>query len=270
MTHRLPPRLCLPAGRLWVLAGGLAVVGIVALGPPPAGSASAGRPTPAPPPGQVQRASEQIQRGAVLYATRCASCHGTAGRGTAQAPPLRGVGAASLDFMLATGRMPMADPHQPMLRQAPQLPPGDIQALIAYVLLLAPGGPPIPPVDPQRGDLPRGRRLFAANCAACHGASGQGAAVSMGQVAPPLEQATPTQIAEAVRIGPAPMPRFGPNELSADDLNAIVRYVLFLRAAPDPGGAGLGHEGPVIEGFIAWLVGLGLMVAAIRLIGTTT
>jgi hypothetical protein len=32
----------------------------------------------------------------------------------------------------------------------------------------------------------------------------------------------------------------------------------------------LGHEGPVIEGFVAWLLGLGLMLVIARLIGTTT
>lgn len=164
----------------------------------------------------------------------------------------------------------MADPNQPMLRQPPQLAPGDIQALIAYAASLGPGGLPIPSVAPGRGDLTRGQRLFVANCAACHGAAAQGAAVSRGQVAPSLDLATPVQIAEAVRLGPSPMPRFGAAELSEEDLNSIIRYVLFIRSMPDPGGSGLGHEGPAIEGFVAWLLGLGLMVAAIRLIGTTT
>ena len=205
-----------------------------------------------------------------MYVTHCSSCHGLRGTGTAQAPPLIGVGAAAVDFMLTTGRMPMADPRQPMLRQPPRFSRAETDALIAYVASLGPGGPAIPTIHPERAILARGGTLFAANCAPCHGADGQGAAVAQGQVAPSLHEATPTQIAEAVRIGPGPMPKFGDRVITADDLDALLRYVEFLRHAPDPGGLGLGHEGPVIEGFVAWLLGLGLMLVAIRLIGTTT
>jgi ubiquinol-cytochrome c reductase cytochrome c subunit len=206
----------------------------------------------------------------MLYTVHCSSCHGLRGSGSLQAPPLRGVGAAAVDFMLTTGRMPMADPHQPMLRQPPRFARAEIAALIAYIGSLGPSGPPIPTVHPEQGNLVHGGRLFANHCAACHGADGQGAAVGEGQVAPSLHEATPTQIAEAVRIGPGPMPKFGDQVLSASDLNGVVRYVVFLQHLPDPGGVGLGHEGPVIEGFVAWLVGLGLMLVIARLIGTTT
>lgn len=208
--------------------------------------------------------------GEALYAEHCSSCHGLRGAGTQQAPPLAGVGAAAVDFMLSTGRMPAADLHQPALRQPPRFSPAEINAVIRYVESFAPGGPPIPVVHPAQGDLVRGARLFAANCTPCHGAAGQGASVGGGWVAPSLHEATPTQIAEAMRIGPGPMPKFGEEVVSASDLNALVRYVVFLQNLPDPGGIGLGHEGPVIEGFIAWLLGLGLMLVAARLIGTTT
>lgn len=209
-------------------------------------------------------------RGEVLYVTHCSSCHGLGGTGTPQALPLIGVGAAAVDFMLTTGRMPMADPNQPTLRQPPRFSRAENDALVAYIVSLGPGGPPIPTVRPERGSFARGGQLFGENCAPCHGADGQGAAVAQGQVAPSLHEATPTQIAEAIRIGPGPMPKFGRQIIDAGDLDALVRYVVFLRHAPDPGGLSLGHEGPVIEGFVAWLLGLGLMVVAIRLIGTTT
>lgn len=183
--------------------------------------------------------------GAVLYMTHCSTCHGLRGAGTRQGPPLIGVGAAAVDFMLATGRMPMADPTQPTLRQPPRFSRAENDALIAYVGSFGPGGPPIPQVHPAQGALARGGQLFADNCAPCHGADGQGAAVSQGWVAPSLHVSTPTEIAEAVRIGPGPMPKFSDTVIGAADLNALVRYVLFLRHAPDPGGANLGHEGPV-------------------------
>jgi ubiquinol-cytochrome c reductase cytochrome c subunit len=242
----------------WILALWLAAGVGIALAPghaapPPAGSRGTG-----------------AASGEVLYATHCSSCHGPRGTGTAQAPPLIGVGAAAVDFMLTTGRMPMAYLRQPTLRQPPRFSRAQNDALVAYVASFGPGGPLIPVVHPERGDLARGGQLFAGNCAPCHGADGQGAAVAQGQIAPSLHEATPTQIAEAVRIGPGPMPRFGDRVIDARDLDALVRYALFLRHAPDPGGLSLGHEGPVIEGFVAWLLGLGLLLVAIRLIGTTT
>lgn len=240
----------------WCLAAGAAIAFGAALAPA------------APSPGGRQR--PEAVSGEALYMAHCASCHGVRGSGTDQAPALIGVGAAAVDFMLSTGRMPMADPRQPMLRQSPRFSRAEIAALIAYVASVAPGGPPIPTVHPDRGDLARGRRLFAENCAPCHGANGQGAAVAQGEVAPSLHEATPTQIAEAVRTGPGPMPKFGERVIDAGDVDALVRYVLFLRHAPDRGGLSLGHEGPVIEGFAAWLLGLGLLIAAVRLIGTTT
>lgn len=222
-----------------------------------------------PAPGTMPAAPD-AQAGHALYAEHCSSCHGLVGEGTHQSPPLIGAGAASVDFMLSTGRMPLADPLQPALRRPPMFSRREIDALIADVASLGYPGPPIPSVDLARGNLVRGQTLFTEACAPCHGADGQGAAVNQGQVAPSLHVATPVQIAEAIRIGPGPMPRFGEKVLDQGDLNSLVRYVYTLRTVPDIGGLGLGHEGPVIEGFVAWLVGLGLMVLVTRLIGTTT
>lgn len=220
----------------------------------------------APPAAMAREAS----LGQELYGERCSSCHGLLGQGTDQGPSLAGAGPAAVDFMLSTGRMPLADPRQPMLRQSPRFTRREIDALLAYIASLGSGGPSIPSVDLTQGNLVRGRQLFMENCAACHGADGQGAAVNLGEVAPSLHIATPTEIAEAVRTGPGPMPRFGEKVFDQSDLDSLVRYVYALRNIPDPGGAGLGHEGPVIEGFVAWLVGLGLMVLLTRMIGTTT
>lgn len=208
--------------------------------------------------------------GQELYGEHCSSCHGLLGQGTDQGPPLVGAGAAAVDFMLSTGRMPLADPHQPMLRESPRFTRREIDALLAYIASLGSGGPSIPSVDLTQGNLVQGRQLFMENCAACHGADGQGAAVNLGEVAPSLHVATPTQIAEAIRTGPGPMPRFGEKVVDQGDLDSLVRYVYALRSIHDPGGAGLGHEGPVIEGFVAWLAGLGLMILLTRMIGTTT
>src|SRR4051812_41118848 len=68
---------------------------------------------------QSQVAQTQIGRGKQLYLTSCASCHGVDGSGTNQGPPLIGVGAASADFMLTTGRMPLTDPSAEAVRKPP-------------------------------------------------------------------------------------------------------------------------------------------------------
>src|SRR6187402_1804214 len=41
--------------------------------------------------------SEQVKRGAVVFADRCSSCHGKGGEGTTDAPPLVGPSALPLD-----------------------------------------------------------------------------------------------------------------------------------------------------------------------------
>ena len=216
--------------------------------------------------GQESSADE----GARLFAVGCASCHGPQGEGTENGPSLVGVGPAAVDFMLSTGRMPLSDPDQEPTRQAPEYSPAQIEALVTFVGSLGPGGEAIPFVSPEAGDLSLGRDLYSANCLACHGAGGQGASVGGGQIAPSLQRATPVQVAEAVRIGPGPMPPFSDQLIDQRELNSLVRYVMDLRTETNPGGLDLGRVGPVVEGFVGWVVGLGLLLLVIRLTGTKT
>jgi ubiquinol-cytochrome c reductase cytochrome c subunit len=114
------------------------------------------------------------------------------------------VGAASVDFMIRTGRMPMTD-AQDRLRRGPQrFGDDDRRALVAFVESLAPGeGPDIPDVDAwEDGDLSLGLELFTRNCAACHGPTAQGIAVGRRDVSSTLDVAEPIEIAQAVRSGP--------------------------------------------------------------------
>ena len=53
--------------------------------------------------------SVQIEEGRQIFLKGCSSCHGLNAEGSDIAPSLIGVGAASVDFQVATGRMPMAD-----------------------------------------------------------------------------------------------------------------------------------------------------------------
>ena len=195
-----------------------------------------------------------VEAGRGLYTSNCAACHGPGGQG-ASGPTLIGVGAASADFYLRTGRMPLSAPGQQAIRQVPRFSDPEIEALVTYVASLG-AGPGIPQVA-TGGDLHQGWELFQANCAACHNATGAGNAIGGGYVAVDLGKADPTTIAEATIIGPGAMPAFGFDDAQLADVAAYVRW---LRDSPTPGGAPIGETGPVAEGFVAVAIGLPLLV----------
>jgi ubiquinol-cytochrome c reductase cytochrome c subunit len=208
-------------------------------------------------------------RGRALFADGCSSCHGLDARGEpGRGPSLVGAGAAAADFYLSTGRMPLDDPGEEPLRSKPAYSRTEIDDLVAYVGSL--GGPPIPSVDPDAGDLNAGFRAFRNDCAGCHQTVARGGIVP-GGVAPPLQgDVTPTQVAEAVRIGPYVMPRFSERQIDQPTLDSIARWVRETRHPDDRGGWGIGHIGPIPEGMVAWLLaGVALLLIA-RLIGERT
>jgi ubiquinol-cytochrome c reductase cytochrome c subunit len=196
-----------------------------------------------------------VEAGRGLFVANCASCHGPQGQGGAAGPSLVGVGAASADFYLRTGRMPLSAPGQRAVRADPHFDEAGIEALVAYVASLG-QGPEVPQVA-GGGDIHKGWALFQANCAACHNATGAGNAIGGGFVAVGLGQADPKTVAEATIIGPGAMPAFKFDQASLADLAA---YVRFLRDAPTPGGAAIGQTGPVAEGFIGVAIGLPLLL----------
>jgi ubiquinol-cytochrome c reductase cytochrome c subunit len=242
----------------WISA--LLVVGGLAIafsGPVVAASASRDAATP------VRGAADLAGSGAALYLNSCSACHGPNGEGTTGGPTLVGVGAASVDFYLRTGRMPLGSPEQRAVRQEPALNDEDIKALVGYVASFG-DGPPIPPVR-GGGDVARGFELYTASCAACHAATGAGNAVGGGFAAVGLGQATDEEIAEAVTIGPGVMPPF---DLTDEQREDVIAYISFLRAEPTPGGAPIGGTGPVAEGFVAVVIGLTGLVLIARFVGS--
>jgi ubiquinol-cytochrome c reductase cytochrome c subunit len=150
-----------------------------------------------------------------------------------------------------------------MVRRDPVFSDEQIRALVDYVAGLG-GGPAIPDVQVTGADLARGRDLFISSCAACHGAGAGGDAVGGGFVAPPLLGVDAVIVGEAIRTGPGAMPIFGPGQVSDGDLDAIAAYLVYLQDDAAPGGLTLGGEGPVVEGYVAWIVGMGLLLLAVR------
>lgn len=195
------------------------------------------------------------------------------GQGSTVAPPLVGVAAVDVHFMLDTGRMPADADDVNEIHKQPAFSERQIDDITAYVETFT-RHPDLtmPAIGP--GSVRHGRTLFAENCEQCHSAVASGAAIGADNVAPSLMNATVFQVAEAIRSGPGLMPRFGPQVLSDQDVSDIARYVNELQreqnAYPeDAGGIALAHVGPVAEGLIAWLFGLGVLVFFLRRVGTT-
>jgi ubiquinol-cytochrome c reductase cytochrome c subunit len=265
------PRRSSPRARtlmivLAVVCGAGAVYGF-AVGSAGAQKGTSVNPGPAPPPtSSAQRA--QIERGRTLFLDGCSSCHGNDARGKPNiAPTLVGAGSAAADFYLTTGRMPLSNPTDQPTRAPAAYNRQDIDALDAYVGSLG-QGPAIPRVNTAMGNIANGLSSFTLHCAGCHQVGGAGGIVT-GAIAPPLNEKdiTPTQIAEAIRVGPYLMPNFNANQISDQDINDIARYVRSTVHPDDAGGWGIGHIGPIPEGMIAWFLAIASLLLVARLIG---
>jgi ubiquinol-cytochrome c reductase cytochrome c subunit len=181
-----------------------------------------------------------------------------------------GAGAALVDYELSTGRMPLpatASSTTKTRRHSPAYDAAKRAALVAYVVgVTGGGGEPIPVVDLVHADLAKGGEEFRLQCAACHAWAGDGGAL-LHREAPPLHAATALQVAEAVRSGPGLMPAFGHAALDDAQLNAVVAYVKYLDRPRDRGGEPLWHLGPMAEGAVAVVLGLGVLVLVTMWIG---
>jgi ubiquinol-cytochrome c reductase cytochrome c subunit len=281
-------------GRVLVLAVPLLLAGVACVNRDPGPYRAAVPPLPASLDG-----APAAERGKVLYLRDCAWCHGASAEGTPTAPDLvSGTrGGAAVDFVLRTRRMPLRRPDDPMRRGAAttEYSAADRLAIVEYLSGFDPAGPPIParegdplagratgPGEPAPAPLSKGAELYFANCAACHSSTGIGGTLSAAQrgdappnappetFAPPVTDSSAIEAVEAMRVGPGTMPVFGPKTLTDDEVDAIAAYVEYLGRPADPGGIASGHIGPVSEGAVGWLIGLGLLLGVARWIGSRT
>ncbi|MDA8318362.1 MAG: cytochrome c [Actinomycetota bacterium] len=207
----------------------------------------------------------QISQGRAIFVEECASCHGLFAQGIPRVgPSLIGVGSAAVNFQVSSGRMPAKEPVAEMPQKPVALNPQQIKALGTYIQSL--GGGPVTPsaaMVSQTGANPGiGQQLFVADCAQCHNFVGAGGALTYGKYAPPLTNATPTQIYEAMLTGPEAMPVFNNTTITPQQKRDIIAYVVQTRSEPNPGGFSLGRIGPVTEGLVAFLGLLLFMVFA--------
>ena len=214
------------------------------------------------------QAGSAVEAGRELYEVSCITCHGDNLEGVAnRGPSLIGVGEASVYFQVHTGRMPLVRQEA----QAPDKPAifsdQEIDQLMAYVQANG-GGPALPSGDLREGDVAEGGELFRLNCASCHNFVGEGGALSSGKWAPSLRDSNELEIYSAMLSGPENMPVFGDNQLTPEEKRSIINYVRTVSSMEDPGGAGIGRMGPVSEGLVIWVVGIGALLFSLYWIGT--
>jgi ubiquinol-cytochrome c reductase cytochrome c subunit len=205
---------------------------------------------------------ETIEEGQKLFVANCATCHGLDAQGTGTGPSLVGVGAASVDFQVGTGRMPMQMQGPQAAQKPPQFTDEQVKQLAYYVASLGPG-PDIPDdhLVNGGGDASNGAELFRINCAMCHNVAGAGGALTEGKFAPPLTDVSGVHIYEAMVTGPQNMPVFNDLNISPEDKRDIITYLQYVQDNRSPGGFELGSLGPVAEGLFIWIFGLGAIVA---------
>jgi cbb3-type cytochrome c oxidase subunit III len=150
----------------------------------------------------VPASSPIVRRGRDIYQANCAACHGDQGQGNAPAPgalPARDFRTPQAASELTRERMTLAvlqgRPGTAMTGFGERLSREDIDAVIEYVraaiMMPAPTGisgasahaagelsaaidTSLPLPQRLRGDAVKGRAFYLANCATCHGDSGDG------------------------------------------------------------------------------------------------
>jgi mono/diheme cytochrome c family protein len=178
--------------------------------------------------------------GAELYADHCAACHGREGAG--DGPGAAGLRPRPANLMLHQYRASrlgealwngVAGTSMPAWRDRSI---ADLSAIAAHVQRLAvPGMPPRPfgadTVSPTAEERELGSRVYAANCAQCHGVqgAGDGSAVSQLAIVPTNFQRQRPMFDEALRvlrngIDGTPMAPWT-SRLNESELTAVAHYV---------------------------------------------
>ncbi|GED98607.1 cytochrome bc1 complex diheme cytochrome c subunit [Gordonia crocea] len=258
------------SGALLLLAG-LASAGVITAVLTPNAQVAVADPT--------TQSQAMIEAGKQLYDTSCISCHGSNLQGVAdRGPSLIGVGDAAVYFQVSSGRMPAARNEAQAARKPAKFTEAQITQLGKYIQSVS-GGPQVYyvrengvvktdengiPIVAQRelrgANLGRGSELFRLNCASCHNFTGRGGALSSGKFAPNLDAPSEQEIYTAMLTGPQNMPKFSNRQLSLQEKKDIIGFIKYSSESRQPGGLGLGGFGPVSEGMVMWIVGIGAIV----------
>jgi ubiquinol-cytochrome c reductase cytochrome c subunit len=195
--------------------------------------------------------------GEELYRRDCLSCHGVEGEGTRRGTPLTGTGEAGMHYYLHTGRMPIASLDEPIRRGPSPYSPGEIESIIDHVRQFT-NGPALPSETPVQ-EPGRGAQIYLGECAACHGASGNGGAMAGEGFAPAVHPASTDEVVAAMVSGPGDMPSFDA-VLTPSEIHAVAAYVVTL--ADRPGVRAVLPTGRSGEGLVAGVLIVVLLTAA--------
>ena len=217
------------------------------------------------------------QQAEAIYANQCATCHGSDGGGgtipgtSDEAPPLAGnpdVTVPYVDLTLRVGRMPPPE-NDPFDNRARTVLYDDATraALVAYIADRFDLEGDIP--DPPDGDASRGREIYAANCAQCHGSTGAGGVAGAGAWTPPVTDYDPVTIAEAIRVGPFEMPQFGEQQITDQEIGDVAAYLEFVDDEPST-PLGLVELNPVFASGFAFLFAVVILFSALWIAGKPT
>jgi ubiquinol-cytochrome c reductase cytochrome c subunit len=220
--------------------------------------------TPSAPASGEPAPSSDAAAGKSLFEMTCITCHGANGQGVnGRGPSLLGVGSASVEFQVETGRMPAARPEAQAEEKQPSLSDKQAQQLGAYIESLG-GGPQLPPGNDfhSGANIAQGGDLFRVNCSSCHAFGAGGGALSSGKFAPSLANASDRTIYAAMLSGPQNMPVFGDNQLNPQEKRDVIAYIQNLNSDTSPGGLSIGKVGPVAEGLVIFLVGIVVLLFA--------
>ncbi len=205
--------------------------------------------------------------GEAIFRANCASCHGLNAEGTENGVSLIGVGAASVNFQVMTGRMPMAMQGPQALQREPMFTQEQSDAMGDVRRLARARAGPAPPrrCSTRRSSTPRASPPVAsssASTAPC--ATTWPAPVARSPRASSRRRwtaSTATHVYEAMITGPQNMPVFNDANISPEQKREIIAYLHYLDENPSVGGFDLGNLGPVSEGLFIWIFGLGGIVA---------
>ena len=209
-------------------------------------------------------ASQQdITAGKDLFDANCSSCHGLDAQGTSQAPSLVGAGAAAVYFQMSTGRMPAKEVGAENGRGPVKFTEQQIYEIADYVASLG-GGPAIPTAEQVSTDGSEHRSRVKP-------VPGQLRAVP--RLCRRRRRAHLRQVRTAADPVHADADLYGDADRARGDAGVLRRRAQPVRPSatssptsprrrvePNPGGFSLGRIGPVTEGLVIWLGGLGFLV----------
>lgn len=179
--------------------------------------------------------------GAVLYSRHCGACHGEDGMGGIGVPLSLPSFQATIDDEYLRRSIRNGRPGR-VMPAFPTFSDREVDAIVKFVRGWNKSTPLNYSRIPVRGDIPRGKQLYAKHCAACHGESGgggKGTGITLPRprvtsiVAPALNNpgflasATDAMIKDTLMKGRAgtPMASFLKSGLKERDINDIVAFV---------------------------------------------